>query len=183
MNEYYAVIRQDNELAHYGVRGMKWGVRKAIHKGTDRAWDKVYKKASKKLKKLDKQANLKEQINENKYHTRKMLSSAAGVFGSLGGAYGISKALNSPHMYFTRTSEGIGVGTGTGLMALGFGLAGKESYHAGKAIAANYRTTDKGHAKAVKKRNEWQKEMDKAFRGTPYDRTRKTKNKSRRVQV
>lgn len=28
MSEYYAVVRSTNELAHYGVAGMKWGVRR-----------------------------------------------------------------------------------------------------------------------------------------------------------
>lgn len=32
MAEYYAVIRNDKYLKHYGVKGMKWGVRKAIER-------------------------------------------------------------------------------------------------------------------------------------------------------
>lgn len=44
MSEYYAVIRSTDHLAHYGVKGMKWGVRKAIkdfkQKHADRKIDK-----------------------------------------------------------------------------------------------------------------------------------------------
>ena len=44
MSEYYAVVRSKDHLAHYGVKGMKWGVRKAIkdfkQKRADRKLDK-----------------------------------------------------------------------------------------------------------------------------------------------
>ncbi|MDT3387317.1 MAG: hypothetical protein LIR46_06080 [Bacteroidota bacterium] len=52
MNEYYAVIRSTDHLAHYGVKGMKWGVRKAIARGNERALDRHFRKAVKKLRKL-----------------------------------------------------------------------------------------------------------------------------------
>ena len=30
MANYYGIQRSDEYLAHYGIKGMKWGVRKAI---------------------------------------------------------------------------------------------------------------------------------------------------------
>ena len=52
MAEYYAVQRSTDHLAHYGVKGMKWGVRKAIATGNERALDRHFRKAAKKLRKL-----------------------------------------------------------------------------------------------------------------------------------
>ena len=50
MADYYAVQRSDDFLAHYGVPGMKWGVRKAKPlngSGQSRAFGKAQKKLAK----------------------------------------------------------------------------------------------------------------------------------------
>ena len=57
MAQYYAVERSSEYLAHYGVRGMKWGVRKAIERGSDKKLWRQYKKAHKKLNKLSRDAD------------------------------------------------------------------------------------------------------------------------------
>lgn len=51
---YYAVTNDPNELAHFGIKGMKWGVRKERprHTGSRRSRSAAYKKASDKLGKL-----------------------------------------------------------------------------------------------------------------------------------
>ena len=49
---YYGVTRSTDHLAHYGVKGMRWGVRRAIATGNARALDRQYRKAAKKLAKL-----------------------------------------------------------------------------------------------------------------------------------
>lgn len=52
MAQYYAVERSSEYLAHYGVRGMKWGVRKAIDRiGGNLRRSKQYMDAHKKLQK------------------------------------------------------------------------------------------------------------------------------------
>ncbi len=52
MAQYYAVERSSEYLAHYGVRGMKWGVRKAIDRiGGNFRRSKQYMDAHKKLQK------------------------------------------------------------------------------------------------------------------------------------
>lgn len=49
---YYAVERSTDHLAHYGVKGMRWGVRRALATGNQALLDKHYRKAAKKLAKL-----------------------------------------------------------------------------------------------------------------------------------
>lgn len=52
MSSYYGVQRSSEYLAHYGVKGMKWGVRKAIQTGDSNRLGKNYYKAAQKLQKL-----------------------------------------------------------------------------------------------------------------------------------
>lgn len=57
-HEYYGIASTptDDFLAHYGIKGMKWGVRKAIASGNSRSLARQYRKAAKKLAKLEKRA-------------------------------------------------------------------------------------------------------------------------------
>lgn len=54
---------QEDELMHYGVLGMKWGVRKGR---TTQQYNDEYKKASKKLAKIDAKYTKKERKNFKK---------------------------------------------------------------------------------------------------------------------
>ena len=79
-NDYmYAIERSPDYLAHYGIRGMKWGVRKAIARGDSRALGKQYAKAQKKLAKLEKRA-----ANSKKYARRAALMGTGAA--AIGGA-------------------------------------------------------------------------------------------------
>lgn len=91
MSNYYAVDRNSEYLAHYGIKGMKWGVRKAIESGNTKAYMHHYNKALKKLAKLEKQAN-----SGAKYARRAAaLGTAAGLTGGIAfqGANGIVSGL------------------------------------------------------------------------------------------
>lgn len=52
MSEYYAVIRSGSELAHYGVKGMKWGVRRFTDKWArpNEKFNKLYGPGSKSVR-------------------------------------------------------------------------------------------------------------------------------------
>jgi hypothetical protein len=73
---YYAVERSTDHLAHYGVTGMRWGVRRAITTGNQRALDRHYRKAAKKLAKL-------QNIGDHAY---KSAAKAAGYGAAAAGA-------------------------------------------------------------------------------------------------
>lgn len=92
MSEYYAVQRSDEYLEHYGIKGMKWGVRKAIESGNSRALGRQYKKAAKKLAKLEKRAS-----SGKKYAKRAAMygAGAAAAGGlALAGTGGVASGLS-----------------------------------------------------------------------------------------
>lgn len=99
---YYGVIRSTDHLAHYGVKGMRWGVRRAIVTGNQRALDRHYRKAARKLAKL-------QNIGDNAY---KSIAKSA--------AYGTAAA----------GTGALALG-GTGLAAKGmrYGAAGLRTLH------------------------------------------------------
>ena len=57
MQQYYGVTRSEQYLKHYGIRGMKWGVRRAREKGNNLALKYHYLRAKMKLNKLKRESN------------------------------------------------------------------------------------------------------------------------------
>lgn len=68
---YYAVTDDPNELAHYGILGMKWGVRndKPRHTGSKRPRSAAYKKAQSKLGRMMKSGIKKAQTKWEVYNS------------------------------------------------------------------------------------------------------------------
>ena len=92
MAKYYGVERSEEYLAHYGVRGMKWGVRKAIASGNTKHLDRQWRKAQKKLAKLNNNADINKQKSiAKKYGKIAKISGAIGASGI--GISGASKLL------------------------------------------------------------------------------------------
>lgn len=197
MSEYYAVQRSDEFLEHYGVRGMKWGVTKAKAEGSSKKMAKTYKKAYKKLDRLNKNADVNHQKLMTQYHKKKAVQSGLASLGlgylTRGGA-GVTENLirNSPsetiktgpmhfvHKVYPSKAANIGMAA-TYLSAVGTaaGLA-KTGAHVHEAIASKRRSTVKGHAKAVAKRDAWRKQMSSAFKGTEYASLPKLASKKKR---
>lgn len=89
MAKYYAVTRSGAYLAHYGIKGMKWGVQKAIDRGDERAYKRHYRKATRKLKRLERYAN-----NGAKYARRATINGIRAA--STGGA--VLAGLQNPNV-------------------------------------------------------------------------------------
>ena len=92
MPQYYGVARSYEYLAHYGVKGMKWGVRKALERGSDRALRRQRIKAERKLNKL-----MKLGTNKDKYKKRAIAYGLSAVkLGGLAaaGTGGVASAIS-----------------------------------------------------------------------------------------
>lgn len=113
---YYGVTRTDEYLAHYGIKGMKWGVRKARESGNSKALGRQYRKAQKKLAKLEARAN-----NGKKYAKRAALlgagAAAAGGVAAVGTG-GLSSALGEVGKFGNRALTGASKGMHAGASAL-----------------------------------------------------------------
>ena len=75
---YYAVTDDPNELAHWGILGMKWGVRRTPeqlghprHTGSKRPRSAAYKKAQSKLGRMMKSGIKKAEAHWKEYNCPK----------------------------------------------------------------------------------------------------------------
>ena len=167
MECYYGVIRSPQYLAHYGVRGMKWGVRKARESGNTAALSKHYAKAQAKLRRLSARADLNT-INRLKKGMGK--DAARDIATSALASGGLTYGLNSGADRLTRLKyAGAAAGAGALASGLSYGIAGAQLHRLG---------SKKGHAKAIQKRDAWQREMNSTFKGTVYDQNRRPEKKS-----
>ena len=84
MDEYYgSTLASSDFFAHYGVKGMKWGVRKAIEKDDAKRLARQFKRAEKKLAKLNERADVTaQQKKANKYNKIAKVSGKIGLGGA-----------------------------------------------------------------------------------------------------
>lgn len=180
MGVYYGIQRSSDYLAHYGVKGMRWGVRKAIDAKDTKALARHYDKATRKLAKLQNRANLLVQKGNKKSNLELagLGAASAGSFAALGALNKHFRNKGMGETYFgghiglipimptkASTLSNIGVGIG-GAMGVGGSIGAAVNHH---------RLGIKGHKKAVDKVNAWQKEMTTAFKDTKYEKELKNK--------
>lgn len=167
MSEYYAVQRSGEYLEHYGVKGMKWGVRKAVEKGNSRKLTRQYIKASKKLAKLQNKANVgyqKKRIKDASNHQKAAVALGALNLGITGGmtAASVSRAI--------KQARKTGHGHIDAYLPVGAGIAADIIARQISKRKAKKLTTSAGHKAAVKKANDFKREMSNAFKGTKYSK-------------
>ena len=156
MAEYYAVERSSEYLAHYGIRGMRWGVRKAIRSGDPKKLRKAYLKAAAHLGKLSINAN--QGMMQQRYKTAKRnMLYGAGMSGAM--SAGLTAGLNT-HLPIKKNL------LYSGAASLGGALGG--AILNSKGITSRRWASNRGHEKAIAKRNEFRKALESEFRGTQY---------------
>lgn len=160
MPEYYAIERSSEYLKHYGIRGMKWGIRRAIRVAANgdkekasKMMKKAYNKAALKLAKLSINAN--RGVMEQRYKKAKsrMIN---GAISSAGMSAGLTAGLNS--------ARGVSLGNTVKSAAIagGAGALGGALINSNGILSKRY-ISDKGHAKAISKRDSWRKSMESSF--------------------
>ena len=192
-NDYYAMpsTSKDGCLMHYGVKGMKWGVRKRIDPvGRCRPHSAGFKKVKDKLSQLSRENReinkvQKAQAKGQKRKVRKAYEKAAEKLEqlSLDANRDYQRGQNSQmkedqsRMFWWSDDSG---------RLTGLGLRGNMAVRAMNRVdgrKSRKLMSDKGHAKAVKVRNEYAKHMAKVFSGTAYSRQAKAAARKRiRVQ-
>ncbi len=156
MEKYDGVINKpdlDEALQHYGVMGMKWGVRK----DPARAWDR----ANKELAKRKKKSQVKTQKAVIKFtkkaaRTDKKLAKISKKY---------VKALNKPKILSDKDK-------------INDLFVKKEKLTAKSAKLNSLKSkAQSSHAKASKRTSRWEEQMRKAFAGTDYAKNFKYSNK------
>lgn len=166
--EYYGREPSSDFFAHYGVRGMKWGVRKAIERRDISLLSNHHSKAMRKLEKLKEKADRnKQKENAKGYAALGALGLGAGALGGLA-SYGLVKgqiaaqrAIN-PYAKSRMVLHPVGL-YGMSALSAGGGLASL-----GASAASAYRATKFGNKRAVNKYKKFKSEMDATFKGTRF---------------
>lgn len=156
MSCYKAVIRFDDGLQHYGVKGMRWGIRKDV--------DKAYVKASNKLKKL--------QYRADRARANRGPGVASGVARTILGGV-VALGTNVANKNFNKSVSGslfnwAMSGSPEAKVKKGLEYAG---YVAGGLMAAGgihkiIKSASGG--RAIRKAESWASSMAREFEGTKY---------------
>lgn len=162
--DYYGREPSSDFFMHYGVKGMKWGVRKAIEKGNTEKIRAHHDKALKKLYSLQEKANLLTKKGERK--EGRIMAALGGGLAAAGTAANVltAQTLKSRGHALVSPSAAIGAPI-LGAAGVGYGLS--------KAVRARRLSGAKGHAKAVKKVNDWQNSMHEAFKDTSFEKKKR----------
>ena len=186
MAQYYGVTRTNEYLMHYGIKGMRWGVQRAKESGNEKRLARHYAKAKAHLKKLQDRTDIKKQKKEYEENRAMAIADAVAAPLSVGTGFlathisknnatarlakNVAALKNVPGIHWVSDSYrdyrpwGIASGAAYTGAAIGRGVL---------ANRAKKRMTKEGHRQAVMDVADWQREMNRAFAGTKYGKSKK----------
>lgn len=189
MKEYYGVNPSSDFFAHYGIKGMKWGIRKAVDKAySGRSHSLSFSRARDKLRKIQQEHEINRvqnaQLHGRTRKVRRLYNKASERLEQLDknanrnyqrGQNDQMKEDQSRLFWWSDSAGNLGSGpTKNTAVRIMNRIDGRKSR---KLI------TDKGHAKAVHERNAYAAQMNKMFKGTAYAKQANALSKKRiRVQ-
>lgn len=186
MNEYYGVPSTPNSsfLQHYGVKGMKWGIRKAVERAYSRPRSPGFNRVREKLEAIQ-QKKIQKQIDEvQKAQTygktrkvRKMYEKASEHMEELNRRANRNYMRGQVDQNKESASNTFWWGEGYTKNKFARALNAADRFQDKRSL------TNKGHAKAVRKRNAYADQMAKMFKGTAYgSQTKRAAKKKVRYQ-
>ena len=192
MNYYGVVWSFRDSLAHYGIKGQKWGLRRYQYEngsytpeGIERyrpskQMDRMWKVQSKKLDKYNRNANLgfqKGVVETEKYFALDNMYKGIRDIGLAVGSKAVQNVImpkhervmlpiTNPQVY--KTNKIADKVTTYGLGGIGVARLISATTHGLKALNAQRKVSAIGHKKAVAKRDEQYQKMLDIFSNTPY---------------
>ena len=191
-NDFYtgSSISDNAFLMHYGVKGMKWGVRKRLPASGMRPHSAGYARVRKKLARLTKEEKEINKVQKawfkGKYRkVNKLYKKASEKLTELNNnanrdyQRGQNAQMKEDQSRMFWWSDDSGRLTGLGLR----GNSAVRVMNRMDGRKSKKLISDQGHAEAVKARNQYARHMAKMFAGTKYDKQTKAAAKKRmRVQ-
>lgn len=137
---YYGINPSSDFFAHYGVRGMKWGVRRALDSKNDKKLDRQYRKAKRKLEKLNSQADVDIQKIAVRKHARRALGALGIGYAGLAfknSAHDAAKRIKNQTIHAINNYTGGMAGQYTNTLVLNQSAREKRILGEGKGISKN----------------------------------------------
>lgn len=175
MAVYYGVQRSGSTLSHYGVKGMKWGIRKAIEKAySGRPHSLSFENARKKLERIQEQRAINKVQKAKMYGKNRKVTKLYNKASEKLDQLNKNADRNYQRGQSDQAKEDRGRSFWWSDTSSSFAPSNLFRNKTARLLMAHDNrkskklTSDKGHKQAVAERNAYAKQMAKMFAGTQY---------------